>query len=84
MTRKHPSRLAPWVTAPLLGLFLIPFAGCGETPPAEKKAAPAPAAAPEPPKTAKGKGKNTNPTSDMDRDEVRAFRKQQREQGKTP
>jgi len=84
MSRSRSLRLFSFALASLLSFGILALVGCGESPPAAKKTdqtAPAPVA-PSSTKTAKGKGKNLNPTSDMDRDEVRAFRKQQAGQAK--
>jgi len=60
------------------------FVGCGEPTPSPKPVASPPDASPASQPQAKGKtkGKKIDPTANMDRDEIRAYRKQQREQGK--
>jgi len=59
--------------------------GCGEPAPSEPpKSAPESSPADPTPKTSssKPKGKGLDPTANMERDELRAYRKKQREQGK--
>ena len=72
------------LNAPLVALLAWSLAGCDETPPASP-AAPQPVAAIEPPGIPKAKGKKfTSPTSEMGLAELREYRRQQREKGKTP
>ena len=86
MIRKHCPRLAHGLTVPILALasLALTLAGCGESSPPEKPKTSAPAAQALPQPKTDAKGKKTDPTSLMERDEIRAYRKQQREQGKTP
>ncbi len=87
MILSRSNRYLSWLLVPMLTLSTVALIGCGEsTPPATKPDATSTVATPAPPPQAKGKakGKKVDPTADMDRDEIRAYRKQQREQGKTP
>lgn len=75
-----------WVSLSVLSVSaaMTGLSGCGESASSAPSAAASPAPSPAPteakPKTKAKKG--VNPTADMDRDELRAYRKQQKEQGK--
>lgn len=86
MIARFRPRLRLLALSGALALSAAFVGGCGESAPPEQPKTETPAPAPTAPaKTAKGKagGKVSDPTVDMDRDQLREYKKKLKEQGKS-